>query len=145
MNDSSPGTHGAGVIGEAAAAEERARVELLEQLLSPTGVAAVGFEAANRILDVIVGADRGDANVVLRVGVDAQVQRFATMLTAHRTVTLSAVDAYPGARFRIVRTGLGAFTLDIGGLKTIPASTAALVDVTYYEGTGWALTGYGTL
>jgi hypothetical protein len=86
--------------------------------------------------------DRGDADITLQVGVDFEEQRFATTLTANRTVTLGAGEA--GARFRVVRTGLGAFTLDVGGLKTIPSATAAFVEVAH-DGTDWRLTGYGTL
>jgi len=89
-----------------------------------------------------VSADRGDANVTLVAGVDEPTQRFATTLTANRTVTLGA--GYKGAWFRVARTGLGAFTLDVGGLKTIPNSTAAFVDVDH-DGTAWRLTAYGTL
>jgi hypothetical protein len=89
-------------------------------------------------------ADRGDASQTLVAGVDASVQRWATTLTSNRTVTLSTTGATNGDAFRIVRTGLGAFTLDVGGLKTIPNSTAAFVDVTY-DGTAWRLTGYGAL
>ena len=91
-----------------------------------------------------VSADRGDANVSLNVPGDVQVQRFATALTANRTITLNTGNATNGDLWRIVRTGLGAFTLDVGGLKTIPSGTAAFVDVTY-DGTAWRLTGYGTL
>jgi hypothetical protein len=49
-----------------------------------------------------------------------------------------------GSWFRIVRTGLGAGTLDVGILKTIPSATAASVEVTH-DGTAWRLTAYGTL
>jgi len=91
-----------------------------------------------------VSADRGDANVTLTVAGDSGIQRFATTLTANRTVTLSTTGAVNGNRFRIVRTGLGAFTLDVGGLKTIPSATAAFVDVSF-NGTAWVLTGYGLL
>jgi hypothetical protein len=90
-----------------------------------------------------VSANVGDANKTL-VMTDDQVQRFATALTANRTVTLPTVGVYKGAKFRVVRTGLGAFTLDVGGLKTIPNTTAAFVDVEY-DGSAWRLTGYGTL
>lgn len=89
-----------------------------------------------------ISADRGDASVTLNAGTDVEIQRFATELTQNRTVTLGTGGA--GARFRIVRTGLGAFTLDVGGLKTIPSATAAWVDVGH-TGTAWILTGYGTL
>lgn len=103
----------------------------------------MGAKTLNRVLP-FMSADRGDASVTLQVGVDVPVQRFATTLTANRVVTLSADDVYNGARFRIVRTGLGAFTLDVGGLKTIPSGTAAFVQV-MHDGTAWRLTGYGTL
>jgi hypothetical protein len=90
--------------------------------------------------------DRGDADVTLTARATQPVQRFATALSANRTVTLSTTGAVGGDWFRVVRTGLGAFTLDVGGLKTIPSATAAFVDVMYDETTaGWRLTGYGTL
>jgi hypothetical protein len=91
-----------------------------------------------------VSPDRGDANVTLVLGVDEPVQRFATTLTANRTVTLSGTGAFNGGAFRIVRTGLGAFTLDVGGLKTIPSATAAFVEVGF-DGSAWRLLGYGAL
>lgn len=91
-----------------------------------------------------VSADRGDTNQTLAVAVDLPIQRWATTLTANRTVTLSTTGAVAGQWFRVVRTGLGAFTLNVGGLKTIPSATAAFVDV-MYDGTAWVLTGYGPL
>jgi len=91
-----------------------------------------------------VSADRGDTSQTLTVGADAPIQRWASALGANRTVTLSTTGALNGDRFRIVRTGLGAFTLDVGGLKTIPSATAAFVDVSY-NGSAWVLTGYGLL
>lgn len=89
-------------------------------------------------------ANRGDAAVTLKAGVDATVQFFATALTANRVVTLSTVGATKGDYFRIVRTGLGAFTLDVGGLKVIPNATAAFVEV-IFDGAAWKLVGYGLL
>ena len=91
-----------------------------------------------------VSADRGDTSPTLVVGTDSMIQRFATALTANRTVTLSTTGVANGDKFRIVRTGLGAFTLDVGGLKTIPSATAAFVDV-HYSGSAWVLSGYGAL
>jgi len=44
----------------------------------------------------------------------------------------------------VARTGLGSFTLDVGGLKTIASATAAFVDVSF-DGSAWILTGYGAL
>lgn len=91
-----------------------------------------------------VSANRGDTSQTIVVNVDAPIQRWATTLTANRTVTLSTTGAANGDKFRIVRTGLGAFTLAVGALKTIPSATAAFVDV-MFDGAAWVLTGYGTL
>ena len=91
-----------------------------------------------------VSADRGDASVTIQAGVDAETQLFATTLTANRTVTLSTTSATKGDRFRVVRTGLGAYTLAVGALKTIPNSTAAFVDI-QFNGAAWILVGYGAL
>lgn len=87
-----------------------------------------------------ISSDRGDANVTL-TSIEAETQIFATTLTANRTVTLPASNVRKGDKFRIVRTGLGSFTLAVGGVKTIPASTAATVDV-QHNGTAWQLAGY---
>lgn len=90
-----------------------------------------------------LSTDRGDANVTLTTADEAE-QLFATTLTANRTVALPSAGMVRGERIRVVRTGLGAFTLDVGGLKTIPSATAAFVDVEY-SGSAWKLIGYGTL
>lgn len=89
-----------------------------------------------------ISADRGDADVTLNADSDVPIQRFTTALSANRTVTLGT--GFFGAWFRVVRTGLGAFTLAVGSLKTIPSATAAFVEVGH-DGSGWILTGYGTL
>jgi hypothetical protein len=92
-----------------------------------------------------VSADNGtDASALFTPGVDEEVQRFDTTLTQNITVTLDTSGVYNGAKFRVVRTGLGAFTIAVGGLKTIPSATAAFVDVEH-NGTAWGLTGYGLL
>jgi hypothetical protein len=91
-----------------------------------------------------MSADRGDNSVTLTVMSSAETQLFATTLTANRTITLSAAGAVNGDKFRIVRTGLGAFTLAVGAVKTIPSGTAAFVDIEY-DGSAWFLTGYGVL
>jgi len=95
---------------------------------------------------IVVGAagNVGDSDVTLTAGSNFPTIRYATTLTANRVVTLSTTGARNGDQFRISRTGLGAFTLDVGGLKTIPSATAAFVDVEY-DGTAWRLTGYGVL
>jgi parallel beta-helix repeat protein len=92
----------------------------------------------------LLSADRGDSSPSIAWGVDSPIQLFATNLTTNRTVTLQTRIAGNGSVFRIVRTGLGSFTLNVGGLKTIPSATAAFVEVTF-NGTAWVLTGYGAL
>lgn len=89
-----------------------------------------------------LSADRGDGDVTLNADQDVNIQPFATALTANRTVTLGT--GFAGAWFRIVRSGLGAFTLDVGGLKVIPSATAAAVEVGH-NGSAWVLTGYDLL
>lgn len=91
-----------------------------------------------------VSEDRGDVSAMLEVGSDAPVQRWATALTRDRKVVLSNEGAVEGSSFRIIRTGLSDFSLDVGGLKTIPRRTAAWVEVTY-DGRRWRLTGYRPL
>jgi hypothetical protein len=118
-------------------------VSLYENRL-PTGKSNSLSGTVNAAFTGSVSADRGDNSVTIQAGVDAEMQRFATALTANRTVTLSTTSATKGDTFRVVRTGLGAFTLDVGGLKTIPSATAAFVDVAY-NGSAWVLTGYGAL
>lgn len=90
-----------------------------------------------------ISADNGDTDKTFDPDdYLADIQRFATALTANRTITLGT--GFRGAYFRVVRTGLGAFTLDVGGLKTIPSATAAFVEVAH-DGTAWRLVGYGAL
>jgi hypothetical protein len=75
-------------------------------------------------------ADQGNASVTVLYYFPYEV-RFSTVLTANRTITFTTTGMYPGQRFQIVRSGLGAFTLDVGGLYTIGASTAATVEVKF--------------
>lgn len=91
-----------------------------------------------------LSGNKGDADATIQVFVDPMTVWFGSALTANRTVTLSTTGAYAGAKFRVFRTGLGSFTLDVGGKKTIPSATAAFVDVEY-NGSTWQMTGYGTL
>jgi hypothetical protein len=120
----------------------RSRVEAAVRLQKQAETDLLQYRVSRSI--VPVSADRGDSSQTLTVGTDSQIQRWATALTANRTVTLSTTGATNGDWFRVVRTGLGAFTLDVGGLKTIPNATAAAVDVAY-DGTAWRLTDYGLL
>lgn len=98
----------------------------------------------------VMTGDRGDNNLTLTLLDDQTIntyvnQRWATNLTANRTVTLPVARFWNGARYRIIRTGLGAFTLDVGpGVKVIPNSTAAVVEV-MCDGTAWRLINYSLL
>lgn len=92
---------------------------------------------------VKVHADYGDASATIGVTI-GRTHPWATTLTANRTVTLSTMGAREGDELRVIRTGLGAFTLDVGGLKTIPSATAASV-LLVYDGTAWRLAAYSPL
>lgn len=122
----------------------------VKNMLMQAGVTTTGLNLVTGYVDITmvdvanISGDRGDVNFTLVNLFDCQSQRVTSALTANRTVTLSATNAHRGAKFRVTRSGLGAFTLDVGGLKTIPAGTAAFVDVEH-DGTAWRLSAYGTL
>jgi hypothetical protein len=83
-----------------------------------------------------------DANATLTVLTSAEEQRHTGTLTADRTVTLSATNAYAGARFRVTRTGAGAFNLSLGGMKNLATNTWAEA---VHDGAAWYLAAYGAL
>lgn len=83
----------------------------------------------------------GDTDTTLTVDTDSSVQYYSTALTANRTVTLDTTGARVGSQFIIYRTDGAAFTLDIGGLQTIPASIDAVVTVEY-NSSAWVLKDY---
>lgn len=91
-----------------------------------------------------VSANQGDASATLTWAVSATTNRWASALTTDKTVTLSTTNAINGARFRIVRTGGGAFNLNVGAgpLKALAANGWCEVE---YDGTNWVLTANGTL
>lgn len=106
------------------------------------------FQQIYRLLFALnpsVSSDNGDNAVTLTAGKSALTQRFATTLTANRTVTLSTTGVYTGAKFRVVREAgaNGAFDLDVGGLKTL-SGASEWADVEY-SGQNWILTGSGSL
>ena len=82
----------------------------------------------------------GDANKTLTLGTDAQSVLYGTTLTANRTITITAGNGPEdiGQVFNIYRTDGAAFTLDVGGLYTVPASVNMLVSVRW-NGTAWVL------
>ncbi len=89
------------------------------------------------------GADIGDFNTTVAFNTP-YIIRYVSAIGTNRTVSFTTTQMYSGQRFRIVRTGLGAGTLDVGGLKTIPSATAAWVEV-MWNGSTMELIGYGTL
>lgn len=88
------------------------------------------------------GGDMGDATVTVKAGVDNELVRFDTTLTANRDLGLSTVGAWDGAKFRVKRTGGGAFTLNVGGIKTLTQNQ--WVDV-MFDGAAWHVTAFGNL
>ncbi len=88
-----------------------------------------------------VSADRGNGDVTLSAG-DVSVQRFATALTADRTITLPTTGLVNGSGFRVVRSATGAFTLNVGAATTLAAGQWCDV---MYDGTDWVVTAKGTL
>lgn len=129
----------------------------LSKIAGPNCTNLIGGSTADTDQMVVDGfddpmsADNGDASVTLR-GYAKPIQRFDTALTVNRIVTLQLIDvsgASTGKWFRIVRTGLGAFTLTVQDsnavvLKVMPAGTAAAVEC-YFNGTAWKLVSYETL
>lgn len=97
-----------------------------------------------------VSGDRGDADRTVTPETDEEDQTFGTNLTADRTCVLAAPPAAArGHRFRITRSGGGAFNLNVrnltgGGalLKAIPATSWADF---MYDGTNWSLRAFGSL
>jgi len=83
----------------------------------------------------------GDTDTTLTVDTDTTVQYYSTALTANRTITLDTTGAREGSQFTVFRTDGAAFTLDVGGLQTIPVSTDAVVTVNF-NGTAWVLKDY---
>jgi len=91
-----------------------------------------------------VYTNQGDSDATLTVGSSYTTNFWQSPLTANRTVTLSTTGAFSGAKFRISRTAgsTGAFTLNVGGLKSL--ATGQWCDVEY-TGSSWLLSAFGSL
>lgn len=85
-----------------------------------------------------------DANFTLTPGTSPVLTRHTGTLTADRTVTLSTTGAIEGQRFRITRTGGGAFVLNVGTGPLKALATNQWLEVVY-NGTAWYLSAYGAL
>ena len=109
---------------------------------------ATWFNQVYKIMQAVnpsISTDNGDADVTLTAGKHASTQRFATPLTAARTITLSTTGGYSGARFRVVREAgaTGAYNLEVGAIKSLTAA-GQWCEVTY-DGSAWILTAAGSL
>ena len=93
-----------------------------------------------------VSGDYGDADATLTIGASPTTTVWDTALTADRTVTLSSMGAYNGARFRIVRTAnaTGPFSLNVGSGPLKALSAGEWCDVEF-DGSRWRLTAAGSL
>jgi len=87
--------------------------------------------------------DRGNQSITITPGIDFPRQRFDTVLTAARTVTLSTTYAVAGDAFRIVRgtTATGDFDLTIG--TTVLPRPGMWCDF-IYDGAAWVPAGGGS-
>jgi hypothetical protein len=84
----------------------------------------------------------GDANITFAPATSRGQLEYAATLTANRTVTLETTAGWNGCRLSVYRTAGGAFTLDVGGLKTLAQNEWCEVT---YRGDLWRLTKFGTL
>ncbi len=112
-------------------------------IISPAGISTSQGIWENTLLGQL-SSDQGDASITYQAHSMPSVVQYLSNLTANRTVTLSTTNAVTGDRVRVVRIGLGSFTLAVGSLKTIPSATQAFVEAEF-DGTVWRLIGYGTL
>lgn len=90
-----------------------------------------------------ISANHGDQDVALAAR-SAGIHLFATSLTANRVVSLPVTGLYRGMTFRVVRTDTGAFTLDVGGIVTLPTGGKKWVEIVY-NGTTWIQAAAGSL
>lgn len=83
-----------------------------------------------------------DADFTLTWGSNSETIRHTGTLTADRAVTLSTTGAIKGARWRVTRTGSGAFNLNIGTgpLKELRQNMWAEF---VYDGSAWYLAEHG--
>jgi hypothetical protein len=85
-----------------------------------------------------------NADFTLTYGNSPQNVHHTGTLTADRAVTLATTFAPAGARFKITRTGSGAFNLNVGisPLKALTTNTWAIFE---FDGTVWFLGENGNL
>lgn len=106
------------------------------------GATFLDFEGTSSSTGLKFQSTTADADATLTPKVSVEHRRYAGTLTVNRTLTLATATATRGDRFKIVRTGGGAFTLSVGGLKTLATNQWCEV---VYTGTEWALVAFGSL
>lgn len=91
-----------------------------------------------------VSGDNGDNDITLTPFLSFPTQMWKTPLSNNRIVTLSSTGIQVGVKWRAVRTSAstGAFTLNVGGLKSLAAGQWCDVE---YDGSAWQLTAFGSL
>ncbi len=112
--------------------------------LTASAVAITGGTIRNTVMDGGSQNNATDANYTLTPGTSARQVFQTAAITANRTITLSTTGVWLGATFRVTRkaTSTGAFTLSVGGLKTLAVSQWAEV---VYDGSAWTLAAFGSL
>lgn len=89
-------------------------------------------------------ADAGDANTTVYFdGYPITVLPYATPLTGNKTVTLLN-GAAKGDTFKLIRSDVSSYTINVNSLKTIPTNQPAAVEA-IWDGSTWKLSGYQTL
>jgi hypothetical protein len=114
---------------------------------------AVKFITATLDVKVVLvtGREHPEAVTPIATDADATLTPWSTtptvlhtgVLTADRVLTLATTNAVTGkTKYRITRTGSGAFNLSVGGLKNLVQNTWCDV---IWNGSAFVLTGYGAL
>ncbi len=93
-----------------------------------------GFSGSwHRVVEDVKG-DNITGSATITVG--GKPYRRITALSANATLTLSTTNAVAGMPILFVRTDTNAYTVDIGGLVTMPVSVGSWA-VVYFNGSAW--------
>lgn len=108
------------------------------------GAGAVIYDGAKwtRLRAGGMGIVNTDVDFTIEMLTNSPTIRHTGTLTANRVLTLGTSQVWTGAKIRVTRIGAGAFTLDVGGAKSLATNTWCDVE---YDGAAWRLLAYGTL
>ena len=103
------------------------------------------IDTGSSITDGQGATTRGDVSATLDDS-DTHTQIWASALTGTRTVTLNTANAWSGQTFLIVReaAATGAFNLNVGTGPLAALTPGSFCEVVF-DGSTWALGGYGSL